>query len=158
MTKGAGTTGQGALGEDALRDPGIEGGERRRVFPAASAAFVAIGRIDYAASVQTSTVFRASALFLLTFAAIDLLVPGLCFAEPWAGEPASVDAGPVPSLAAQPGDAGYGDDCFCCCAHIVPRQRLDFRRVLDDATSVVEAPPTLLVVRTAGLYHPPRAS
>ena len=98
---------------------------------------------------------RCAALLLLLVAAMDLFVPGLCDAEAPDGH-ASTQVVASSTVAAVSAGDGVVDDCFCCCAHIVARPRLDFRRSLDEVTPLHHDPHRVPLTAIAVLYHPPR--
>jgi len=98
--------------------------------------------------------WKVVATLLLLFAAVDVLVPGLCIAE-------SEDA---PQLQSRSHGAtvtnidvdGQHNDCFCCCPHVIPEWQQGLGSlvsVVDDATPVLAARADL---SPASLYHPPR--
>jgi len=92
-------------------------------------------------------------LILLAIAAVDLLVPGLCLAE--APSPAGADSSP----GAPPGQGDAPleiDDCFCCCAHVVPEYLQALEHASDEVTSVEQAAPQRPRVKSTRLERPPR--
>lgn len=104
---------------------------------------------------SATTAQRCAAILLLLFAAMDLLVPGLCAVEAPAGESAARIVATT-KVADATSDDGVVDDCFCCCAHIVARPRLDFRRSPDEVTPLHHDPRLVPLTGVAALYHPPR--
>ena len=102
---------------------------------------------------------RLTALGLLLLASVDLGAPGLCEAERpsestaihlgWAEPHSDVSESDVPGA--------WVDDCFCCCAHLIPppRRTLATAARVDSAFAVpLEGTPR---GRQLGLFHPPRA-
>ncbi len=71
----------------------------------------------YAFLIMSSRWVKIPVIILLAFAAVDLLVPGLCIVE-------ASNQALLSSSAGSPFDSDERgiaiDDCFCCCAHIVP--------------------------------------
>lgn len=93
------------------------------------------------------TVVRCAALLLLLFAAIDVFGVDL-FAPTLCGSPGSQASGTA---------FGDGDDCFCCCGHIV----FATSPQLEPADSRPwQSSPALQNAVSADLrpiYHPPRS-
>ena len=87
---------------------------------------------------------------------MDLLVPGLCDVEATTGD-ASARVVATTAVAGVPSGDEIVDDCFCCCAHIVTRPRLDFRRSLDEVTPLHRDAHVVPLTAGAVLYHPPRS-
>lgn len=68
--------------------------------------------------------FAAVAVFLLLFTAADLAYPAMCTEDGGDDSTFAVAQGPLTIGApASSSDAGPapGDDCFCCCAHVIGR-------------------------------------
>lgn len=99
------------------------------------------------------------ALLLLLGAASDLLVPGVCSVEgayTTSHEHAVMTDSHRDFTSTQDVGPAWGDDCFCCCAHVAPR---GFAEVLP-AFAVLEMSPRPLSALVDGpperTFHPPR--
>lgn len=86
---------------------------------------------------------------LLALAAADLFVPGLCLVE----TPAPIGSDASSGL---PLDSDF-DDCFCCCAHVVPEHIATWDRAVDVVRLVPEATSEFPPVSPTRPFHPPRA-
>lgn len=117
-------------------------------------------------------VFRFVAVFFLLFTAVDLTVPQFCseetgglpiakaaqvfsktdFADELAAVSTSDSQGPVPSD--QP---SHEEDCFCCCAHVVPGVVHCAAAIADMSShSQVSKDRLLPSPPLRGPFHPPR--
>lgn len=92
-------------------------------------------------------------MVLLLLAATDMLVPGLCLAET---PPSS--SGDVSSRLPlnRGGDDVDADDCYCCCAHVVPRDFAFSGRAAEEVWSLGDSPRQVPVGGSTLLDHPPR--
>ena len=95
--------------------------------------------------IRRHIVVRIVTCLLLTWAAADLVVPGLC-----SSEAAVQEHGSAPTSQ---------DDCFCCCSHTEKAITVAVA-FTDGIPVVVERFPTesLAVGVPRSLYHPPLAS
>lgn len=98
-------------------------------------------------AIRRHIVVRFVTCLLLTWAAADLVVPGLC-----SSEAAVQDHGSAPTSQDQ-------DDCFCCCSHTEKAIAVAVA-FTDGIPVVVERFPaeSLAVGVPRTLYHPPLAS
>lgn len=112
---------------------------------------------------------RNVSLVLLLFcfydmAVADVLFPGSCEGEGTmiygsAAEPQGIatlgDVAPEPQEA--PADSTpTEDDCFCCCAHIVPVESYNFPSLLFYPLSIESHPGNIPATTVAELFRPPR--
>lgn len=95
-------------------------------------------------------IVRLVVCVLLTWTAVDLLVPQLCSAEELSQASTSVPSGPT---------SQQHDDCFCCCAHVV--SPVPFVAVMVNTETIdIDAVPAVDVATGVlrDVYHPPLQS
>ena len=99
-------------------------------------------------------------VWLLLWAAVDLSVPLVCQAEDFVllqSQAATFPSSSSDSERERDSRYDYEDDCFCCCAHIVPRPH--FKICAD--SEMVSIQIILTVDHPDGItpltYHPPRS-
>jgi len=114
------------------------------------------------------------AALLLVWALADLSVPGLCQSDDDGAQDAqalsqfasaSQVARGIPSgthlrmasnLGRQNAPSSQ-EDCFCCCAHIVPSPHFYFARIQRSAQAMTLYHFNKVTASTPPLYHPPRS-
>ena len=102
---------------------------------------------------------RILALFLLVWAVADLSVPGFCQTDDALpeGQAATV------TFASRPGEGNplksgnYEDDCFCCCAHIIPSVHIELVAGFVFTSEFVYTPLVKPIGFHGLVYHPPRS-
>jgi hypothetical protein len=134
-------------------------------------------RIGYHLSMWVSrhkSAWRKSLVaFLLLWTLADLTVPGICQsdddgsqdAQALAQSSASASAARTSSLdqfrvAANSGQQkvpAAQEDCFCCCAHIVPSPHFSFAAMQRSAESLTFYHFNQVTASAPPLYHPPRS-
>jgi hypothetical protein len=112
---------------------------------------------------------RALALFFLLFTAADILLPQYFCPDEWrplplavqqalAGQPA--DLSTLPPDAPTPEDSRpHEEDCFCCCAHVLPPALLSAAaspNFLSPAPKIITRKATFPTAPHQPVYHPPR--
>jgi hypothetical protein len=99
------------------------------------------------------------AMLMLLGVALDLSVPGICRTDGIVMPVLQTIASATPANSHQESNPQetFGDDCFCCCSHIVPTAHFRLER---GQTVSSEGPPYLQIQPTklsTSVYHPPRA-
>jgi hypothetical protein len=97
------------------------------------------------------------ATVLLLIAVIDLLVPGLCLVEPGNLTNLVQQASSEVRLADESDDDRFHDDCYCCCAHVLPRQLIRLQSAADDVPCSGPEAPSAQPIFASSIYHPPIA-
>jgi hypothetical protein len=114
------------------------------------------------------------AALLLLWALADLSVPGLCQSDDDGSQDPqalSQSAGPsqvgqqvasetqfrMASNQGQKSAPSSQEDCFCCCAHIVPAPHFSFASIERSASAVTFYHFNQLTASAPPLYHPPRS-
>jgi hypothetical protein len=118
----------------------------------------------------SSRLVRVVALLFLAYTAIDIACPELCRGEGTAAEEIGVANTPTAanqarifiSSATQPGGESStepccDEDCFCCCAHIVPAP-ITVSIGSSESASLASAEQYLTILTPAlpSEFHPPR--
>ena len=108
--------------------------------------------------------FRSAAVALLMVAALDIGVPGHALTDPheratqpaqaWCGGSMAVTSDHV---ATSGDEAFHHDDCFGCCANILPEHMIRLWSFSVEVPSAVEAPQGDLPPLTTAIFHPPNA-
>jgi hypothetical protein len=109
--------------------------------------------------VRTGRTGRIVAVFFLLWTAVDLVNPGVCAIDE---HPDSRTARPEAASLSTAGrtqqqtPGGAGEDCFCCCHHIVSTPLWAPLPQPDLIQSVIVPPVEQVRVLHARLDHPPR--
>jgi hypothetical protein len=113
------------------------------------------------------------AALLLVWALADLSVPGLCQSDDDRSQDVVVSQSEntsqvgqwrpsgtelrMPSNSGQQSAPSSQEDCFCCCAHIVPAPHFYFASMQRSASAVTFYHFKEVTASTPPLYHPPRS-
>ena len=110
---------------------------------------------------------KSVAIMLVAWAALDMAVPALCLSDsgqvPEMKLIAEANAGSAVLQPASPQGNdpaprfSYEDDCFCCCAHIVPSPQQQVLVIFRVRPTDVNLPQSHPIGDPPTLYHPPRS-
>lgn len=113
---------------------------------------------------------RVIALFFLLFTAADILLPQYFCAEEWQSLPVAVSQvatippvgpGVPPDAPLPPESAPHEEDCFCCCAHVLPPTTLTLVNLHNAPlpSPIITLPETTLpTAPLQAIYRPPRSA
>ena len=113
---------------------------------------------------------KFAAYFILTWALMDLSLPGMCQDDDLESAPADAQAVVVVEQSAIPAihaltsaptnntsDKPGREDCFCCCSHVAPVQIFSLPKQATLEQHEDFSPILLQLEYTPFLYHPPRS-